>query len=120
VEILYKVCLNGEFKCVDTGNDTWLYTLTLDEDAMKEVAYAASPEMENLPVTLNSGSIQLMVKGDSITELDCNCTGGLDRLAETAPVTVSAKMSFTHNSGSEIPSAVQNQLIQERTEENGQ
>lgn len=119
LEILYKVCLNGEFKCADTGNDTWLYTMTLDEEAMKEVAYAAAPEMEKLPVTLTSGKIQLIVKGGSITELNCSCTGGLDALAETAPVTVSAKMSFTHNSGSEVPSAVRNRLIQERTEENG-
>ena len=119
VEVLYQVCQNGEFKCTDTGNDTWLYTLTLDQDAMKEVAYAAAPEMENLPVTLTSGSIQIMVKGNSITELDCSCTGGLDALAEKAPVTVSAKMGFTHNSGSEVPSAVKHQLIQERTEENG-
>lgn len=119
LEVLYQVCLNGEFKCMDTGEDTWLYTLTLDEEAMKEVAYAAAPEMKTLPVTLTSGSIQLMVKGTSITELDCSCTGGLDVLAKTAPVTVSAKMSFTHNSGAQVPSAVKNQLIQERTEENG-
>lgn len=120
LEVLYQICLNGEFKCADTGNNTWLYTLTLDENAMKEVAYAAAPEMENLPVALTSGRIQMMVKGTSITELDCNCTGGLGALAETAPVTVSATMSFTHNSGLEVPSAVKDQLIQGRTEENGQ
>lgn len=120
LEVLYQVALNGEFKCADTGNDTWLYTLTLDQAAMKEVAYAAAPEMESLPVTLTAGSIQIMVKGTSITELDCECAGGLDALAETAPVTVSVKMNFAHNSGSEVPSAVKNQLIQERTEENGQ
>lgn len=119
LEVLYQVCQNGEFKCVDTGNDTWLYTLTLDEAGMKEVAYAAAPEMETLPVTLTSGSIQIMVKDTSITELDCICTGGLDVLAETEPVTVSAKMNFTHNSGTEVPSAVKNQLIQKGTEENG-
>ena len=119
-EILHQVCLNGEFKCTDTGNDTWLYTLTLDEDAMKEVAYAAEPKLENLPVTLTSGSIQVIVKNTSITELDCHCTGGLDALAETTPATVSVQMNFTHNNGSEVPSAVKNQLIQERTEENGQ
>lgn len=118
-QVLYQICLNGEFKCVDTGNDTWLYTLTLDETAMKDVAYAAAPEMEKLPVTLTSGRIQIMVKGTSITELDCSCTGGLDALVETTPVTVSAKMIFAHNSGSEVPSAVKNQLIQERMEENG-
>ena len=60
-----------------------------------------------------------MIKGISVVELNCSCTGGLDALVETAPVTVSAKMSFTHNSGSEVPSAVKNQLIQGRTEENG-
>ena len=119
LEVLYQVCMNGEFKCADTGNDTWLYTLTLDQAAIKEVTYAAAPGMENLPVTLTSGSIQIMVKGTSITELDCSCTGGLGPLTESAPVTVSVKMNFIHNSGSEVPSAVINQLIQERTEKNG-
>ena len=119
LEVLYQVCLNGEFNCADTGNNTWLYTLALDEEAMKQVAYAAAPEMENLPVTLTSGSVQIVVKDTSITELDCSCTGGLDALAETEPVTVSAKMIFTHNSGTEVPSAVKKQLMQERTEENG-
>ena len=47
---------------------------------------------------LTSGSVQIVVKDTSITELDCSCTGGLDALAETEPVTVSAKMIFTHNS----------------------
>ena len=116
LEVLYQVCLNGDFKCMDTGDDTRLYTLTLDEEAMKEIAYAAEPEMKTLPVKLTSGNIQLMVKGTSIAELDCSCTGGIDALAETAPVTVSVKMSFTHNSGAQVPSAVKNQLIQERTE----
>ena len=119
LEVLYQVCLNGEFKCADTGNNTWIYTLTLDESAMKEVAYAAAPEMETLSVTLTAGSIQIMVKDTSITELDCSCTGGLDALAKTEPVTVSAKMSFIHNSGMEIPSVVKNQLIQKGMEENG-
>lgn len=119
IEALYQICMNGEFKCTDTGNDTWLYTLTLDEDAMKSVAYAAVPEMKNLPVTLTSGSVQIMIKGSNITEIDFSCTGGFNALADTAPVTVSVKMGFTHNSNTEVPNAVKNQLIQERTEENG-
>lgn len=119
IEALYQICMNGEFKCTDTGNDTWLYTLTLDEDAMKSVAYAAAPEMEKLPVTLTAGSVQIMIKGSNITEIDFSCTGGLNALADTAPVTVSVRMGFTHNSGTEVPNAVKNQLIQERTEENG-
>ena len=119
IEALYQICMNGEFKCTDTGNDTWLYTLTLDEEAMKSVAYAAVPEMKNLPVTLTSGSVQIMIKGSNITEIDFSCTGGFNALADTAPVTVSVKMGFIHNSNTEVPNAVKNQLIQERTEENG-
>lgn len=58
-----------------------------------------------------------MIKGSNITEIDFSCTGGLSVLADTAPVTVSVKMGFTHNSDTEVPNAVKNQLIQERTEE---
>lgn len=118
-EALYQLCLNGEFKCADTGNDTWIYTQTLDEDAMKKVSYAAAPEIENIPITLTSGSIQIMVKGTSILELDCICTGGLDSLAETDPVTVSVKLNFLHNSEAEIPVAVKTRLLQGKTAENG-
>ena len=75
LEALKQICLNGEFDCTDTGNDTWLYTLTLDENAMKTVAYAASPEMESLPVTLSSGSVQITMSGTTIKEIDCACTG---------------------------------------------
>ena len=86
---------------------------------MKSVAYAAAPEMEKLPVTLTSGSVQIMIKGSNITEIDFSCTGGFNALADTAPVTVSVKMGFTHNSDTEVPNAVRNQLIEERTEKNG-
>ena len=61
LEVLKQICLNGEFDCTDTGNNTWLYTLMLDENAIKTVAYAAAPEMESMPVTLSSGSVQITV-----------------------------------------------------------
>ena len=41
-----------------------------------------------------------------LAKWNCSYTGGVDEPVETAPVTVSAKMSFTHNSSSKIPSAV--------------
>lgn len=120
LEALKQICLNGEFDCTDTGNDTWLYTLTLDENAMKTVAYAAAPEMESLPVTLSSGSVQITMSGTTIKEIDCACTGSLEDLEQVAPVTVSAKLMFAQNGEFEVPTAVKNQLIQERMKDNGE
>ena len=85
LEVLKQICLNGEFHCTDTGNSTWLYKLTLDENAMKTIAYAAAPEMQSMPVTLSSGSVQLTVSDGVTKEIECLCTGGLEGLAEAAP-----------------------------------
>lgn len=120
LEVLKQICMNGTFACTNTGNGTWLYTLMLDETGMKEVAYAAAPELESLPVTLSSGSVQITVSGSAIQEIACSCTGGLEAMEETAPATVSAKLSFTHNSKFEVPTAVKKQLVQERMHKNGQ
>lgn len=120
LEVLKQICLNGEFDCTDTGNSTWLYTLTLDESAMKTVAYAAAPEMKSLPVTLSSGSIQITVSGTAMKEIDCTCTGNLNLPENTAPVAVSAKLAFTHNRALDVPDAVKDQLIQERMSDHGE
>lgn len=118
LQVLYQICLNGSFDCVDTGNGSWLYTLTLDQDAMKQVALAAAPDMESQPVTLTEGRVQILVKDGSIASIRCACTGGLEGLEQALPVTVSAKLSYTTGSGFEVPAAVQEQLTGK--EENGQ
>lgn len=119
LEILKQICLNGEFGCTDTGNSTWLYTLTLDEDTMKEIAYAASPEMKLLPVTLSSGSVQITASSTAIKEINCACTGNMTALEGTSPVTVSVKLMFAPDSNFEVPTAVKDQLIQEGMKDNG-
>lgn len=120
LEVLYQLCLNGEFSCTETGEDSWLYTLTLDQAGMESIAYTASPELESMPVTLTSGSIQIYLEKAALTEIRCNCTGGLNGLAETAPVTVSAQWRITDNSALELPGVVKDRLMKERTEgENG-
>lgn len=119
LEVLYQICTNGEFDCTDTGNDTWLYTLTLDEEAMKTVAYAAVPDMESMDVALKEGSIQISVKDNAISEITCSCIGGMDALAGAAPVTISADLVYTHDSKVEIPDAVRKQFKGEGVEEDG-
>lgn len=120
LEVLYQLCLNGEFTCTETGDDSWLYTLKLDQTGMESIAYTVSPEMESMPVTLTSGSIQIYLEKAALTEIRCNCTGGLSGLAETDPVTVSAQWRITDHSVPELPGLVKDKLMKERTEgENG-
>lgn len=35
VEVLKQTCLNGKFDCANPGNNAWIYTLKLGENAMK-------------------------------------------------------------------------------------
>ena len=116
LDILRQICLNGTFEFTDTGNDSCLYTMALDEAAMEQVACAAVPEIESMLVSLTSGSIQLTVQQGAITDLRCSCTGTL----AAAPVTITVQAKFTHNSGLELPNAVRVQLCQEGTEEYGE
>lgn len=111
LELIYQLCLNGEFSCTETGEASWLYTLELDETGMESVAYTVSPELESMPVTLSSGSVQIYLTDGELTEIRCSCSGGLDGLAETAPVTVSAQWRVTSRSVPELPGAVRDKLI---------
>ena len=118
LNVIYQLCLNGEFSSTETGDESWLYTLTLDQAGMESIAYTASPELESMPVTLTSGSIQIYIENGEFTEIRCNCTGGLSGLAEVAPVTVSAQWRVKDRSALELPGAVKDQLMKERTEDN--
>lgn len=109
---LGRICENGEFVCADTGNDTWLYTMTLDEEGMWDTACAAAPDIASMPVTMRSGSVQILVKDGSLTEVSCSCTGGLDGAAESAPVTVEVKMTLTPDRSFEVPNAVKGRLLE--------
>ena len=119
LEVLKQICLNGEFDCSYTGNNTWLYTLALDESGMKAVAYAAAPELESLPVTLSAGSVQVRVSGNRIQEISCTCSGGVDGLEDAAPGTVSVKLDFAHNGSFDVPHAVKERLVPKEVEESG-
>lgn len=119
LEVLYQLCLNGSFTCTETGEDSWLYTLTLDQAGMEAIAYTASPELESMPVTMTFGSVQIELGDGLLKEIRCSCTGGLNGLAEAAPVTVSAQWRVTDYSAPELPDAVLDRLTKERTENNG-
>lgn len=76
--------------------------------------------MESMDVTLKEGNIQITVTDTVVTEITCSCTGGLDALADAAPVTVSADLVFDHESKAEIPDAVMEQFKGKGVEKDGE
>lgn len=113
LQALRQICLYGDFACVSTGEDGWLYTLTLDEEAIDAVVRAAEPDLENLPVDFRSGSVQIEVRDAAIAELECSCTGALNALEQEIPAEVSVRMAFASDRGLEVPDAVVTRLTED-------
>lgn len=111
LDLLYQVCLNGEFDCMDTGNNSYLYTLSMEEGAMENFSETILPDIKNLPASFISGSVELTVEGNEITDIRVDCAGSVEILSEEAEVNVSAEMIFTRGEGFVIPDAVKDALL---------
>lgn len=111
LDMLYQICLNGEFSCMNTGNNSYLYTLSLEEETMRSLAYTILPEMETMDISLNSGSVQVTVTDETITDIRVDCTGDIAGILSEASVSVSVDMIFMESSGFTIPEAVKNALM---------
>lgn len=109
LEVFYQICLNGDFECMDTGNEAWLYTLSLESEDIQAVVHSAAPELEGAAEWMDSGSMQILVKDGIIAQIRCECAAG----AEGGAV-LSAELTFSEKSGFEIPAAVKERLVQER------
>ena len=110
IDIAYQLCLSGEFDCAETKNG-WLYTLTLDENAMAEASRAIAPDIEDSAVTLKNGSLVVELENDAITRMRIDCSGGIEIVLSEAQAALSAEISFTDDK-TDIPAAVVSALMQ--------
>ena len=110
IDIAYQLCLSGEFDCAETKNG-WLYTLTLDENAMAEASRAIAPDIEDSAVTLKNGSLVVELENDAITRMRVDCSGGIEIVLSEAQAALSAEISFTGDK-TDIPAAVVSALMQ--------
>lgn len=107
-EIVYKLCLNGNLSCTETTGE-YIYTLVLEEDGMKALAYAIAPEAADLDIVFDTGSIQIMVKDEQIKKMQIVCEGNVDLLLVETPVSFSAELNFDESNvpeGFSVPDAV--------------
>ncbi|MGM9614907.1 MAG: GLUG motif-containing protein, partial [Oscillospiraceae bacterium] len=110
LDIAYQTCLNAELDCQESGG-SYLYTLSLDEDGIKSVAYAIAPALEGMDMLFDSGSLQVSIRDGEIRELTFSCSGRVQVVLASAEAAVSARLTFTQGTEeSAIPEAVKDAL----------
>ena len=81
-----------EATCTHNG-DSSTYTLSLDEDGMAAVAQAIAPESKTLDIQFSSGSLEMELTGNNLTQITLSCSGTLHVVLADAPVTFSAEIT---------------------------
>ena len=92
--IAYGLCLNGTLSCTEV-DDTYIYSLALDEAAMKEIALAMAKESADMGIKFENGSIQVRIKDDEMESIRFACDGSRDILVTDVDVAFSAELDMT-------------------------
>lgn len=111
IDLCYQSILNGSAGC-DKASDGYLYGLSLDSDAMSELAAAIAPDIKAQDVTFSSGRISVCVSEQGeLQSVNISCSGALHLILSDAPVSLSAVITPADRAFS-IPQPALNALKQ--------
>ena len=111
IDLCYQSILNGSAGC-DKVSDGYLYGLSLDSDAMSELAAAIAPDIKAQNVTFSSGRISVRVSEQGeLQSVNISCSGALHLILSDAPVSLSAVITPADRAFS-IPQPALNALKQ--------
>ena len=113
--IAYELCLQGNFRCTEV-NDSYIYSIVLDEAGMKEIAALIAKESADMAITFENGSLQLVIKDNNLESIRFACDGELDVLLTKVAVALSAEMEIQgeeHFQNYSIPEKVLEKLVKE-------
>lgn len=111
IDLCYQSILNGSAGC-DKASDGYLYGLSLDSDAMSELAAAIAPDIKAQDVTFSSGRISVRVSEQGeLQSVNVSCSGALHLILSDAPVSLSAVITPADRAFS-IPQPALNALKQ--------
>ena len=111
IDLCYQSILNGSAGC-DKASDGYLYGLSLDSDAMSELAAAIAPDIKAQDVTFSSGRISVRVSEQGeLQSVNISCSGALHLILSDAPVSLSAVITPADRAFS-IPQPALNALKQ--------
>lgn len=97
IGLAYELLLTGNFSCTQ-AEDIYIYSLALDEAAMKEVAAAITKESEEMNIRFENGLIQVYMREEQIESIRFACDGAMDVMITDVAVAFSAELDMTHAS----------------------
>ena len=111
IDLCYRLILDGSAGC-ERVSDGYLYGLSLDSDAMNDLAAAIAPDIKAQNVTFSSGRISVLVSEQgALKSVNISCSGALHLILSDAPASLSAVITPAEREFS-IPQPALNALKQ--------
>ena len=111
IDLCYSLILDGSAGC-ERVSDGYLYGLSLDSDAMNDLAAAIAPDIKAQNVTFSSGRISVLVSEQgALKSVNISCSGALHLILSDAPASLSAVITPAEREFS-IPQPALNALKQ--------
>ena len=111
IDLCYRLILDGSVGC-ECVSDGYLYGLSLDSDAMNDLAAAIAPDIKAQNVTFSSGRISVLVSEQgALKSVNISCSGALHLILSDAPASLSAVITPAEREFS-IPQPALNALKQ--------
>ena len=111
IDLCYRLILDGSAGC-ERVSDGYLYGLSLDSDAMNDLAAAIAPDIKAQNVTFSSGRISVLVSEQgALKSVNISCSGALHLILSDAPASLSAVITPVEREFS-IPQPALNALKQ--------
>ena len=110
-DILYKAFKNAQFECrqEDSGS---IYTVTLQQDGMKELGETILPKTQSMDISYDKGSIQLSVQDGQFQSAHIVCGGSTKAPVLSTDVQLELDIVLEDDSVKPIlPDAVKSVLI---------
>lgn len=105
LEFAYGICMDGKFDLSDAAG-TKLFTISMDEDGMQELADMITNGNSADALQLKSGTLQVTVSNGGIKRILCSINGTAGIEDVQVPVSASAETTINDQSDFKVPDAV--------------
>ena len=93
IGLMSAMIAEGELSC-SKENGIYVYELTLDENAMKQLAETIVPEMVSYFVQFEKGNLKLEVSDEILSEIEIGIDGGITTFFTKVPVGLKVIFDF--------------------------
>ena len=91
--LIYELFLEGEFACTEKDG-TYVYALTMDEEATQNLAEMIAPEIVSQVVTLTSGNLYVTLEDEQIASIEVDIDGTVKMLFVEVGASIGAIFEF--------------------------